>query len=133
MGPTLFVTKIIATTVATDQVDDHTPTRYNRRDTPARLYRDLRFHDRMRPKGHNGPAGGRRIGVSGALNREQVMPRRRSESRQRTALVAVRLLPRERDILAETARSRGVSLSEFIRSSAMLTASAPEAGSNQSS
>jgi len=45
--------------------------------------------------------------------------RRRSESRRRTALVAVRLLPRERDMLAESARSRGVTLSEFIRASAI--------------
>lgn len=131
MGPTLRVTKIIATRVASDQVDGHTPTRYNRRDTPARLYRKLRFHDRMRPRDDNGPAGGRKIAVSNAGKREQVMPRRRSESRQRTALVAVRLLPRERDMLAETARSRGVSLSEFIRSSAMLTASASDAGGSQ--
>jgi uncharacterized protein (DUF1778 family) len=42
-----------------------------------------------------------------------------SESRQRTALVALRLLPVERDSLAEAARSRGMTLSEFIRSSAM--------------
>jgi hypothetical protein len=54
-------------------------------------------------------------------------PRRRSESRQRTALVAVRFLPHERDALAETARSRGVTLSEFIRASAMRTAGALEA------
>jgi len=74
------------------------------------------------------PAGGRKIAVSNSGSREQAAPRRRSESRQRTALVAVRLLPRERDMLAETARSRGVSLSEFIRSSAMLTASASDAG-----
>lgn len=51
----------------------------------------------------------------------------RSESRQRTALVAVRLLPQERDMLAETARSRGVTLSELIRASAMRAASAPAA------
>jgi hypothetical protein len=55
--------------------------------------------------------------------RRQASPRRRSESRQRTALVAVRLLPHERDMLSETARARGVSLSEFIRSSAMSIAS----------
>jgi hypothetical protein len=55
--------------------------------------------------------------------RRQASSRRRSESRQRTALVAVRLLPHERDMLSETARSRGVSLSEFIRSSAMSIAS----------
>lgn len=70
--------------------------------------------------------------MSKAGSREQGMPRRRSESRQRTALVAVRLLPRERDMLADQARSRGVSLSEFIRSSAMLTACAPDASSSQS-
>ena len=128
MGPTLHVTKIIATRIASDQVDGHTPTRYNRRDTPARLYRKLRFHDRMRPRRRtNGPAGGRKIAVSNAGNREQDMPRRRSESRQRTALVAVRLLPCEREMLAETAKSHGVSLSEFIRSSAMQTAGALEA------
>jgi uncharacterized protein (DUF1778 family) len=45
--------------------------------------------------------------------------RTRSESRQRTALVAVRLLPQERDSLTQAARSRGITLSEFIRSSAM--------------
>jgi hypothetical protein len=55
--------------------------------------------------------------------RRETSPRRRSESRQRTALVAVRLLPHERDMLSETARSRGISLSEFIRSSAMSIAS----------
>lgn len=45
--------------------------------------------------------------------------RTRSESRQRTALVALRLLPDERDKLAEAAHSRGITLSEFIRSSAL--------------
>ena len=45
--------------------------------------------------------------------------RTRSESRQRTALVALRLLPNERDKLAEAAHSRGMTLSEFIRSSAL--------------
>jgi len=48
--------------------------------------------------------------------------RPRSESRQRTALVAVRLLPHERDLIARSARARGVTLSEFIRASAMRTA-----------
>lgn len=42
-----------------------------------------------------------------------------SESRQRTALVALRLLPHERDSLSRAARSRGITLSELIRSSAM--------------
>ena len=54
--------------------------------------------------------------------RREAPPRQRSGSRQRTALVAVRLLPHQRDMLAQTARSRGVSLSEFIRSSAMSNA-----------
>jgi hypothetical protein len=40
-------------------------------------------------------------------------------------LVAIRLLPQERDVLAETARSRGMTLSELIRTSAMRAASAP--------
>ncbi len=62
------------------------------------------------------------VAVSNARIRCQASPRRRSESRQRTALVAVRFLPHERDMLFETARSRGVSLSEFIRSSAISNA-----------
>jgi len=53
-----------------------------------------------------------------AVHREMPRPQR-SESRQRTALVAVRLLPQERDVLTESAKSRGVTLSEFIRASAM--------------
>lgn len=53
-----------------------------------------------------------------AVHRETPRPQR-SESRQRTALVAVRLLPQERDVLTESAKSRGVTLSEFIRASAM--------------
>jgi uncharacterized protein (DUF1778 family) len=57
--------------------------------------------------------------------RREALPRPRSESRQRTALVAVRLLPEERDMLAQSARSRGVTLSEFIRASAVRTACAP--------
>lgn len=56
--------------------------------------------------------------MSGAM--AQPSPARtRSESRQRTALVALRLLPNERDKLAEAAHSRGMTLSEFIRSSAL--------------
>jgi hypothetical protein len=62
------------------------------------------------------------VAVSNARFRRQASPRRRSESRQRTALVAIRFLPHERDMLFETARSCGVSLSEFIRSSAMSNA-----------
>jgi len=43
--------------------------------------------------------------------------------------VAIRLLPHERDMLAHKAQLRGVSLSEFIRSSAMLTASVTDVSS----
>jgi len=67
----------------------------------------------------------RRAGRRDAKARGQAPLRPRSESRQRTALVAVRLLPQERDVLAKTARSRGITLSEFIRASAMQSASAP--------
>jgi hypothetical protein len=45
--------------------------------------------------------------------------RRRSEARQRTELVALRLLPGERDQLAAAARRRKISLSELLRSSAL--------------
>jgi hypothetical protein len=62
-----------------------------------------------------------------AKTRGQAPSRPRSESRQRTALVAVRLLPQERDVLAKTARLRGITLSEFIRASAMRSASMPAA------
>jgi mobilization protein NikA len=72
------------------------------------------------------PASERHTGRD-AKARVQAPSRPRSESRQRTALVAVRLLPHERDVLAETARSRGITLSELIRASAMRAASAPTA------
>ena len=62
-----------------------------------------------------------------AKTRGQAPSRPRSESRQRTAMVAVRLLPAERDVLAKSARSRGITLSEFIRASAMRSARAPAA------
>ena len=71
------------------------------------------------------PAPERHAAGRDAKARVQALSRPRSESRQRTALVAVRLLPAERDILAETARSRGITLSELIRASAMRAASAP--------
>jgi hypothetical protein len=45
--------------------------------------------------------------------------RKRSEVRQRTELVAVRLLPREREALSTAARNRNVSLSELLRSCAL--------------
>lgn len=60
-----------------------------------------------------------------ARGRPQAPSRPRSESRQRTALVAVRFLPQEREVLTKTAQSRGITLSEFIRVSAMRSASVP--------
>jgi hypothetical protein len=45
--------------------------------------------------------------------------RKRSETRQRTELVALRLLPGERDRLSAAARNRNVSLSELLRNSAL--------------
>jgi uncharacterized protein (DUF1778 family) len=47
---------------------------------------------------------------------------RRSESRRRKKLIALRLLPAEHAALDAAARARGVTLSEFIRSSALLAA-----------
>jgi predicted HicB family RNase H-like nuclease len=44
---------------------------------------------------------------------------RRSEQRQRTTLVALRLLPEEHQVLVEAAQARGISLSELLRASAM--------------
>lgn len=41
----------------------------------------------------------------------------RSERRQRTALVALRMLPAERDALHAAAQKRGVSISELVRAS----------------
>ena len=46
-------------------------------------------------------------------------PRKRSEARQRTELVALRLLPDEREMLQAAARARNISLSELIRASAL--------------
>jgi hypothetical protein len=46
-------------------------------------------------------------------------PRKRSETRQRTELVALRLLPGERNQLETAAHDLQVSLSELIRSSAL--------------
>jgi uncharacterized protein (DUF1778 family) len=60
--------------------------------------------------------------VSDTDHGQMRLPRKRSESRKRTALVAVRLLPAEREALSAVAQSSGMSLSEFIRSSAMRTA-----------
>jgi predicted HicB family RNase H-like nuclease len=41
--------------------------------------------------------------------------RPRSEQRQRTAFVGVRMLPAERQALREAAQARGVSIGELIR------------------
>jgi len=84
------------------------------------------MRDRMRCMS-SPPAPERHATGRDAKARVQAPSRPRSESRQRTALVAVRLLPQERDVLAKTARSRGVTLSEFIRASAMRSASVPAA------
>jgi hypothetical protein len=53
------------------------------------------------------------------VSRTDARPRKRSEARQRTELVALRLLPGERDRLAAAARSRKISLSELLRNSAL--------------
>ncbi len=53
---------------------------------------------------------------------DQRPARKRSESRQRTAVIALRLLPHERDTLADAARCRGITLSELVRSGAMQAA-----------
>lgn len=45
--------------------------------------------------------------------------RKHSEVRQRTEVIAVRLLPGESEILRKAARDRDVSLSELIRRSAL--------------
>lgn len=41
----------------------------------------------------------------------------RSEQRQRTALIALRMLPSERDALHAAAEKRGISVSELVRAS----------------
>jgi len=48
--------------------------------------------------------------------------RKHSEQRQRTHLVALRMLPTERAALEAAAREHNVSLSEFIRHSALQAA-----------
>ena len=50
----------------------------------------------------------------------------KSEQRQRTALVALRLTPVERDLLAGAARRRGWPLSKLIREAALRDALTPE-------
>lgn len=47
-----------------------------------------------------------------------------SERRQRTTVVAVRLLPTERAALQAVASQRGVSISELVRASALMEAQA---------
>jgi uncharacterized protein (DUF1778 family) len=49
---------------------------------------------------------------------EQQRPAR-SEQRQRTALIALRMLPSERDALHAAARQRGISISELVRASVL--------------
>jgi uncharacterized protein (DUF1778 family) len=48
--------------------------------------------------------------------------RKRSENRQRTELVGLRLLPAERVTLDAAAKAAGLSLSEFIRVAALAAA-----------
>jgi hypothetical protein len=50
---------------------------------------------------------------------DQRPARKRSESRQRTAVIVLRLLLQERDALAEAAHDRGITLSKLVRSGAM--------------
>lgn len=50
-------------------------------------------------------------------------PRRtRSERRQRTCLIAVRLLPTEKDALRAAAERHGLSVSDFVRRAALIDA-----------
>ena len=58
-------------------------------------------------------------GDTSGVQRSRASRRPRSEQRQRTALVALRLLPEEREMLVQAAEARGVSLSELLRVSAM--------------
>jgi hypothetical protein len=51
----------------------------------------------------------------------------RSERRQRTALIALRMLPSERDALYAAAKQRGVSISELVRASVFAEIAAPSA------
>lgn len=53
-----------------------------------------------------------------------------SERRQRTALVALRLLPAERARIEIEARARNESLSEFIRQAALIRAAQRDAPSD---
>jgi hypothetical protein len=84
------------------------------------------MRDRMRSMSSS-PEPERHAARRDAKIRGQAPSRPRSESRQRTALVAIRFLPQERDVLAKMAQSRGITLSEFIRASAMRSASVPAA------
>jgi hypothetical protein len=87
---------------------------YNHSGTPTRLYRRACLHDQISRMAKTRSKGSP---MSSAMTRPDSV-RTRSESRQRTALVALRLLQNERDKLSEAAHSRGITLSEFIRSSA---------------
>jgi uncharacterized protein (DUF1778 family) len=57
--------------------------------------------------------------VDTSTSEAESSPRKRSEVRQRTELVAVRLLPGEREVLKAAANDRNVSMSELIRVSAL--------------
>ncbi|WP_372515000.1 plasmid mobilization protein [Mycolicibacterium holsaticum] len=47
------------------------------------------------------------------------MKAKRSENRQRTALVVLRMLPSERQALDRAANERGISVSELVRASVL--------------
>lgn len=60
------------------------------------------------------------------MRKVSITERRRtgSEQRQRTSVIAVRLLPTERAALQAAANQRGVSISELVRASALTEAQA---------
>lgn len=51
-----------------------------------------------------------------------------SENRQRTQLIAIRVLPAERAVLVAAAAARGVSLSQLIRTAALAVATHTSGG-----
>lgn len=63
--------------------------------------------------------------------RPPTTPRKRSETRQRTTLVALRLHPDEHQTLTDAAQARRISLSELLRSSALKAVESERTGSGQ--
>ena len=62
------------------------------------------------------------LAIESESTKEGGRSRRRSEARQRTEFVGLRLLPGELETLQAAAQDRNVSLSELIRSSALKAA-----------